>query len=300
MNYEQLLEEVVEPELTETVFKKDWDELASMFTVDTSGTGGSDIADTLRTSEDRTARNYTRDDVDPEGGSFTTVKATWEKTYQEVAFEVHNIDLSEASNGGITTVSSLITDAGKVAMRDLKELYWNNLYTRIKADIDDTNGYGDNSVSRTTYPTLASQVDNTDTPITLALIRSNLQAALLNRNTGGKTRYMHMMESSVYDLFEPLAAALHTWNVTGVANQAIDAGYQVVGNFEGVKVMAPQGMTTGDLFTLRPEDVMIRNHRGLTIKQVESGRDSAKFIARVGITGRVKNPGFQVKQTLKD
>ncbi|MCK5610764.1 hypothetical protein KAR91_53320 [Candidatus Pacearchaeota archaeon] len=301
MNYQQLLEDVITPELTETVFKKDYDEFEKLFTKDPKTGGGSQIIDTQRTSEDSTARSVTRDDVNGVSGSFETVKVEWDKQYQDVTFEVFDIDISEAQNGGITTVSDLILDAGKVAMRDLKEYYWNQLYARLKADIDSSNGYGDNSISRSTYPTLASQEDNTDTPITLALLRSNLNAALLNRNTGGKSRYMHMMETSVYETFEPLAASLHTWNINDAkAGDKVDAGYQVIGNFEQVNVISPQGMTTGDLFSLRPEDVFIRNHMPLNIKQVESDRASKKFIAMSGITSRVKNPGFQVKQTLKD
>jgi hypothetical protein len=300
MNYQQLLEDVITPEITETVFKKKYEELETLFTRDPKQGGGKKIIDTQRTSEDSVARNYDRNDVDPESGSFETVDVEWNKIYQEVPFEVLKIDISEAENGGITTVSSLLTDAAGVAMRDLSELWWNNLYTRIKADIDDTNGYGDNSISRSTYPTLASTVDNTDTPITLELIRSNLNAAMLNRNTGGKRRYIHMMETSVYNRFEPLAAAMHTWNTEGKANEEYDAGYQPVGTFEGVRVVAPQGMTTGDLFSVRPQDVFIRNHRALEIREVEPGRDSLKFIMRAGVTSRVKNPGYQVKQTLKD
>jgi hypothetical protein len=300
MDYQQLLEDVITPEITETVFKKNYDEMESLFTRDPLNPGGSKIIDPQRTSMDSTARNYNRDDVDPEGGSFVTVNVEWNKIYQEVAFEVHGIDESESTNDGITTVRSLITDAAMVAAMDLGELMWNNLYTRIKADIDDTNAYGDNSVSRTTYPTLASYVEDTDTPITIDILRTTSNTTRLNKNTGGKSRYLWVMESQVYDKFEPLAAALHTWNITGQAGKPVDAGYQVIGNFEGTNVVAPQGMTTGDTFFVRPEDVLIRNHRAMTIKQVPSGRDSAKFIMRAGVTSRVKNPGFQAKLENKD
>ena len=112
--------------------------MQALFTNDPGRQGGSKIIDTLRTSADSVARNYTRNDVDPEGGSFTTVQAEWNKTYQEVAFEVHGIDQAESGNGGNVSISNLISDAAALAMEDMSALMWENLYTRIKADIDET------------------------------------------------------------------------------------------------------------------------------------------------------------------
>ena len=300
MDYQQLLDTVINPEITETVFKKDYDEFSSLFTNDGMVTGGKTIVDTLRTAEDSTARNYTRDDVDPEGGSFTTVDASWNKTYQEVAFEVHNIDQSEQGAGGIAQIQDALMDAAKVAMDDMKQLWWNNLNTRLRADIDSTATYSDGALSRSTYPTLASYEEATDTAITIDLARTMMQSTRINKNSGPKSNFIILMESAVYNKFEPLAAALHTWNVTGQKGMPIAAGYQPLGSFEGSDVYSPQGMTTGDVFYVRPQDVMIRNHRSLEMKQVESGRDSVKVIMRAGVTPRVKNPGFQGKMTSKD
>jgi hypothetical protein len=299
-DYQQLLDDVITPTMTETVFRKNFQEMVDMFTADPRNEGGSQIIKPLRTSIENTARNYTRDDVDPTGGSFVSVQAKWDKTYQEVAFEIHNIDLAEAGNGGIVELTSLLEDNARLAMGDLGQLSWENLYTRITADVDSNNTYSDAALSRTTYPTLASYEETTDAAITLDYLRTASNTVRLNKNTGGKGGYLWMMEQQVYDVFEPLAAALHTWNVYGEKGQAIAGGYQPIGSFEGTDVATPQGMTTGDVFFVRPQDVMIRNHRGLTIKQVESGRDSAKFIARQGVTGYVENPGFQGKLTNKD
>jgi hypothetical protein len=299
-DYQQLIDDVIEPEITETVFTKMLDDLRAALTEDTSRLGGSKIARKVRTSITSNARNYDRTDVDPEAGTFEAVQAEWDKTYQETAAEVHEIDISEAENGGIDSISDLIQDAIALEMGQLEQLIWNNLYTRLRADIDDTNAYSDASLSRSTYPTLASTVDTTDTAITIALMRSLSNTARLNKNSGPKSGFLWMMESQVYDVFEPLAAALHTWNITGEANKPIDAGYQVIGNFEGTPLISPPGMTTGDVFLLRKRDCYWRNHRKLTIKQVPSGRDSAKFIIRTGVTGWNDNPGFLAKMTNKD
>ena len=142
-DYQQLLDDVITPTMTETVFQKNFAEMEALFTADPGTTGGDKIVKPLRTSIDNVARNYTRNDVDPDGGSFVSVNASWDKTYQEVAFEVSNIDISEAGNGGIVAVRGLIEDNAKLAMADLSQLAWENLYTRITADIDSNNAYSE-------------------------------------------------------------------------------------------------------------------------------------------------------------
>ena len=299
-NYQQLLEEVITPKITDTVFNKNYEQFESIFTKDTVQSGGEQIIDTIETSVDSTARNFDRNDVDPNGGSFVTAQGKWDKLYQDVAFEIHNIDIIEAQNGGATTVSSLFENAAARKMRDLSQLWWTNLMATLKADIDDTGAYSDASLSRSTYPTLASTVNDTDTAITLAIMRTMSNAVRLNKNTGGKSMYTWILESQVYEKFEPLAAALHTWNVTGSAGTPIDAGYQPIGNFEGSDVISPEGMTTGDGFFLRTQDVLVRNNRPLTMEQVPSGRDSVKVIMKAGVTSRVVKPGIQGKLENKD
>lgn len=300
-NYEQILREVVVPEITDTVFQKKFEELEALGTIDPGTQGGKQIVLPMEMSREEVAENYTRDDVDPEGGSGVQVDAKWNKLYQHVAFEVHGIDESEATGGGVVGINGkLIIDAGKKAMSDLSQLWWENHYARLKADIDATATYSDAALSRSTYPTLASYEEATDTPITIDIWRTAINAILLNKNNGDESDYLAMVERQVYNKLRPLAAALHNWNTTGVANQGVDMGYQPLANFEGVDVVSPQGMTTGDLFFVRKQDVLIRKHRTLEIKHVGSGRDSEKFVARAGVTSYVNNPGFQGKLTDKD
>ena len=299
-NYQQLIEDVIEPEIQKTVYVKMLDDLYAIFGKDPKGKGGEEIREKVETSITSNAANYTRVDVNPEAGSFVAPEAYWNKTYQHAAAEVHGIDLSQAEAGGITTVSNLIQSEIERQMGQLFQLVWNNIYTQIRADIDSAATYSDAALNRSTYATLASYEENTDTAITIAIMRTAVNAIRLNKQSGPKSGFIWLMEEAVYNVFEPLAAALHTWNVTGSKGTPISAGYQPIGNFEGSDVHSPTGMTTGDVFYLRPQDVKIREHRGFFVEQVPSGRDSALFILRCGINGRVQYPGFQGKLTLKD
>jgi hypothetical protein len=283
----------------ETVFVKPWDELKSSFTEDNRKLGGTRITVPNRTSISSNAAAYDKSDVDPVAGTFVSKDAYWTKVYQHTSAEVHGIDISQAGNGGNPSISSLITDAVAMEMDQLWQVIYNAVYTQIKADIDSASTYSDAALNRTTYPTLASTEESTDTPITLALLRSHSNAVRLNKACGPKNRYTYAMETKVYERFEPLASALHTWNVNSDTSDK-NLGYQVVGTWEGQKVISPQGMTTGDTFYFRKEDVMIHKHRDLEIVQVPSGRDSAKFVIRVGINGYCIRPGFAGKMTSKD
>jgi hypothetical protein len=226
---------------------------------------------------------------------------TWTKVYQHTAFEVHGIDISQARNGGNPSVSDLITDAAKMEMDQLFEVIYNAVYTQWKADIDSASTYSDAALSRSTYPVLASQEESTDTQITLALMRSHSNACRLNKSSGPKNNFQFIMETATYEALEPKVAALHSWVINDSSRgEAFDGGYQALASFEGQKVFSPAGMTTGDIFYGRKEDFRIRKHRDLSIEQVPSGRDSAKFVMRVGINGYVTNPGFCGKMTSKD
>jgi len=298
-DYSQLVREVITPEIKETVFTKPWEELKSTFTEDNRRSGGTKFTVPTRTSVSSNAAAYTKADVDPVAGTFVAVDATWTKLYQHTAFEVHGIDESQAANGGNPSVSSLISDAAKMEMPQLWQNIYNSVYAQIKSDIDSSSAYSDASLSRSTYPTLASTEESTDTPITLALLRTHSNAVRLNKLSGPKKGYTFAMETAVMERFEPLASQLHTWVVDSNTNDK-DLGYQTVGTWEGQKVVSPVGMTTGDVFYFRKQDVKIRMHRNLTISQVPSGRDSAKFVIRVGVNAYCDMPGFAGKMTSKD
>jgi hypothetical protein len=115
--------------------------------------------------------------------------------------------------------------------------------------------------------------------------------------------YVCLMEGSVYYTFKALAAALHAWNVQGVAGTPVDMGYQDVANFEGLNILPPTeftNMTTGDVLMLRKQDVNVVMHRPLEVSIVQSGRDSIKGVLRTGINIYVDNPYLQGKMTDKD
>ncbi|MCP4548679.1 MAG: hypothetical protein GY835_19655 [bacterium] len=213
---------------------------------------------------------------------------------------MHGIDINRAKHGGSPSVSDLIRDAIAMEMAELWASIYDAVYTQIKADIDDSSTYSDAALNRTTYPTLASQENSTDTQVTLAIMRTHSNAVRLNKLCGPKSGYTWVMQENCYEAFEPAAAALHVWNINGKANNSVDAGYQEIGTFEGQGVATPQGMTVGDIFYTRRQDVKIHTHYPLTIRQVASGRNSAKFVIETGINGYVINPGFQGKMTSKD
>ncbi len=142
----------------------------------------------------------------------------------------------------------------------------------------------------------------TQLTITLAYQRGMQYNTLLNKACGPISGYVGMMEHSVYNTLKPLAAVLSTWQDSPVKNDT-KMGWPEMSNFEGLDIVHPSdlpGLTTGDCFMLRREDVRLTTHRELEIEQVPSGRDSAMFVIRIGINMHVVNPGFQGKMTDKD
>jgi hypothetical protein len=299
--YQQVMNDVVIPEITETLFKKDWEWLRGMFSEMPSSWvgGGSQIEKRICVAETDTARNYDRTDVNPESGTATFLTAKWNKIYSDTAFEVHGIDMNEAKFGGVTEIADILQDASNRAYRNLKNRLFANLYTMLKADIDSAAAYSDAAISRSTYPRLASYEENTDTAITLAIARAARNAVTLDEAVT-EQEYLWIMQQAVMNVFRPLAAAELTWNTTGVKGQEYAAGYQPVGSFDGTDVQSIPGMTTGDVFILRPQDVYISNHMALEAEMVPSGKHSLKGVMRIGVNLIVDNPGYQGKLTDKD
>jgi len=285
----------------ETAFVKFLEDLKAIGTEDTRQYGGSKITIPVRTSVTSNAAAYDKTDVDPVAGTFVAKDAYWTKVYQHCAAEVHGIDISQAGNGGNPSITNLITDAIMLETGKLKELIFNAILTQWKLDIDSSATYSDVALNRTTYPTLASTEENTNTQITLALARAHSNAVRLNKNSGPKSGFQFIMETAVEEAFTPKAAVLHGWNLNDTRRgESVDLGYQAINSFEGQLIYSPPGMTTGDVFYGRKEDFKIHEHRPFSIVQVASGRDSAKFVMRIGVNGYVTNPGFCGKMTDKD
>lgn len=298
-DYQPLIDDLLDAGMIETVFSKDHKDLMALGVVEPF-TGGSTVNKQIRVSEDVTAENYDRNDVNPDGGDFLSVQGTWNKIYTHVGFEVEGLDQVESTADSNKSIRNLITDQANLATRALSRKLFANFMTQIKSDIDATGAYSDASLSRSTYPTLASYEEATDETITLAYLRTARNNRFLNRDVGPVGGYTWWMEQAVFDAFNPLAAALHTWNTEGVADKKYDAGYQQVGNWEGINVVTTPGMTTGDVFLLRNQDLRFRPTQDFHIEQVPSGKHSAKFVMRDGWHVRVDNPGFQAKLTNKD
>jgi hypothetical protein len=300
-NLDTIVREVIFPERMDTHFFKRIENLEALFNKDTSKQGGASITIPIQTSVSTNAATYDKSDVHPVADDAVWVDATWTKKYQHVVAEVHNIDISQAADGGQPSINNLARKAIDEALSSLFDSIFDDIWTQVKLDIDETGTYSDAALNRTTYPTLASDEDNVNTGITLNLVRSQVNAARLNKDSGPKSGFMHVMETAVYERFEPLVAMLHSWNLNDPsANIKYAGGYQQVGSFEQVPVVSPKGLTTGDCFFIKPKDLYIKYHRDLTIKSIESDRDSQKWVMNVGVNGFYVRPGFAGKQTLKD
>jgi hypothetical protein len=296
-NYDELIRESVQPGIEEDVFFKPYEDLVKHFTEDTKNESGPAIVRDIRVSVTSNARNYDKTDVDPIAGSFDTVTAKWTKIFQETAAEVHNIDISNA--GSTDAVVALFTDAIKLETNSLWALIFEDVYAQIKLDLLASGGYSDENLNRGTYPTLSPFNEVNAVGITPALMRQMMHSTRLNKNTSPVQGYKILMDPVAYYSLAPQVQLLHTWNVSGVAGQAIDGGWQPIGNFEGSDLATISGSTVGDVFFIRPQDVRIRKHRNMTITTVPSGRDSVKAIIRTGIQAYVINPGLQGMMTNK-
>ena len=285
--------------IMETVFHKQLNELEQYAIVDRTVTGGEKITIPIRAAVSSNAAAYTRSDVDPASGTMTVVDATFNKDYYHTSWEVSGLDLAQAQAGGQPAISNLIADAALMEMNQLEAVIYDAIMTDWKLHIDASTAYSDASLSRSTYATLASTEENTNTALTPTIMRTHSHTVRLNKLCGPKSGYQFLMESAVLYAVEPKISALHGWDVPSTLG-AKDLGYQPMRSFEGQAVVSPQGMTTGDVLYGRKQDFQVRYHMPLSIEQVPSGRHSAKFVARIGINGLVINPGYCGKMTDKD
>ena len=299
-DYNEIIQRVLRDEVYDTVFKQKTDKMRSLFP--TEGTvGGDRITEEFEVARTSPAAAYTKADVNPASASNTLVKPYWTKVQYHTAAEVSNIDMNNAKAGG-TDVALLTREVMKESVA-LDDIIFDAIFTQITADVDATTAYGSGSLNRSTHPTLASYEEVTNTAITLAYMRGMINGTTLLKSCGPLSGYTCLMEQAVYNVFNPLAAALHTLNTVTVAGAPIDSGFPDSKNFEGLDIIDPRemaGMTTGDVYMLRKQDVLFNEHRPLELEQVYSGRDSVKVIIRRGLNVHVINPGFQGKMLNKD
>lgn len=297
-DYNEFIQRVLNPEVVDTVFKRDMDMLERLFP-NSSPLGGDRLTEKFEAARTSPAAAYTKADVNPAAASNTLIKPYWAKKFYHTSCEIEGIDIANAKKGGFDL--DLVRREITQETRSLMDVVFSAFMTQLKADVDATATYSDGALSRTTYSTLASYEEATDTAITVALMRGMINSAMLLKNCGPREGYVILCEEAVKNVFNPLASALHTWTYNdATANDAKDMGYQPTKSFEGVAFESPKGMTTGDVLLLRRQDVRLTTHMPLEIEQVPSGRHSVMFVIRLGINMHCIHPGFQGKMTSKD
>lgn len=297
-DYNEFIQRVLNPEVIDTVYKREIDSLRRTFP-NSSPLGGDRLTEKFEAARTSPAAAYTKADVNPAAASNTLIKPYWDKKFYHTSCEIEGIDLANAKAGG--TDLDLIRNEIMHETGSLMDVIFTAFMTQLKADVDSSATYSDKALSRTTYSTLASYEEATDSAITVAYMRGMINSTMLLKNCGPRSGYVILCEEAVYNKFNPLAAALSTHNV----NDPVPAsdpmyGYSQSSNFEGVDIVVPSGMTTGDVLMLRKQDVRLTEHMPLEIEQVPSGRHSVKFVIRIGINCHVVHPGFQGKMTSKD
>lgn len=300
-DYNEIVQREINPELVDTVVYDKIEPFTKYF-VKEEAKKGDRITSKYRLSHTSNAAFYDKSDVDPAVSTHVLKKPFWDKVFSHAACEVHGIDISNDRPGGSTI--DMIEDAMKKELEALMDANVTAFYTQLKKDVDSTSvAYSDASLSRSTYPLLVSHEEATDATITLAYMRAMIKAITLNKNSN-LADYICLMEGSVYHTLKALAAALHTWTMNDTrSNQQIDMGWQQMASFEGLTIANPgefTNMTTGDVLTLRRQDVKVVPHRPLETQIVQSGRDSIKVVLRTGINIYCDNPYLQSKMTDKD
>ncbi len=263
--------------------------------------GGDRITAKFKVGHTSNNAAYDKSDVDVAPATQTLVKPYWNKKQYQGMAEVHGIDISNDRPNPMGI--NLIGDAVEKEAEAMKDTIQAALLAQLLADVDSAGtAYSDKSLSRSTYATLASYEETTNTPITLAYMRGMMQNVTLNKPVK-LSDYVCLCEGGTFYTFKALAAALHTWNTATTPGSAQAMGWSDMDNFEGLAFAQPTeftNMTTGSIFMLRRQDVFITEHRPLEMHVKESNRDSSKVALYYGINGHVENPNFQGKMLDKD
>jgi len=296
LNYDNYITSVKKPELVNTVFKRSIGDLIGIFGQNEQVYEGNVISETFVASVSTSAGAYVDGDPDPVSFTQVLVNPYWTKVQYHESVEVSKSKLSNA--GSDAKRRRMIDFAMAQGGANLYDKVFSGCMSQLASDIDETGSYSTGALSRTTYTTLASDETPQNGAITLAAMQAARKACFLNKNVGPRSGYVWLIEEAAYNTFEPLAAATRTYNVNdGSTQQGVDTGYPPVSRFEGSDCFTPGGMTTGNMFFVRKQDVLICPHRTLETERVPSGMDTIKYVLRVGINLHVINPGFQAKIT---
>ena len=300
MDFQDLLTNVLQPKLVSNIVLPKVEQLEQIFTKNTDFRQGHMIPDPNAIAETTSGGAFTRADSDPASMTQTFVLPGWTKVYYQEAALIRNEDIKEAM-GDIEAIKNLFSYAATRAVQQLMNTHvFSGLMTQLKADIDSAAAYSDNSITRVTA--LQSYEENTDTVITLAILRA-MYAALRLKDELDWSQYITLVEPTVWNTLWPLMDATVAHQIMAKLNQSQAAGYLEVPVFDLCPIKSQFGMTVGDVFTVNRNDVQIQTHcpLELTYKTPKEMDEWAyKVIARIGINLWVRRPAFQGKLTLKD
>jgi hypothetical protein len=300
MDFQDLLTNVLQPKLVNNIVLPSLAQLEQIFTKNNDYRQGTMITDPNAIAETTSGGAFTRADSDPASMTQTFVKPGWTKVYYQEAALIRNEDIKEA-NGDIEAIKNLFAHAANRAVEQLLNTHvFSGVMTQIKSDIDSSSTYSDNEITRVTA--LQSYEEATDTTITLAILRA-AYAALRLKDEIDWSRYITLVEPTVWNTLWPLMDATVTKMNTAKLNQSQAAGYLEVPVFDLCPIKSQYGMTVGDVFTVKRDDVQIQTHcpLELTYKTPKEMDEWAyKVIARIGLNAWVRRPAFQSKLTSKD
>ena len=296
-SYADVINNRLAPMITDTVFLPGLDPIKSVAT-QVAPRSGAAIYENFRSSFTSTASSYTKGDVDPASSSQTIVQPYWNKDYYHVGVEVHGIDVSQGVGGDVAL--DYIRDQMEVGARSLLNTVLAAYIAQWTADIDSSGtAYSDASLSRSTYTTLASYEETTDTSVTVAYMNGLIKGTTVDKDVM-ISDYVFLGDPNVYHVLKPLAAALNVWNQGVPTGAATPMGYSEMSLYNGTPWINVTGMTTGAVFMVRKQDLKIMDHMPLEWKVVESGRHSSKMVGRIGTNSYIVNPGFAGKLLNKD
>lgn len=303
-DYNEFIQRELVPDIVDTVIYPKLEPWKKLFGIRPSTEGGDRITSRYRVGFTSNAGATTKADVYKASATQTNVKPYWTKLFYDGAGEVHQIDISNAaSSSERSKVQNMIGDQLRKETESMTNVVVSAFLAQILADVDSSGtAYSDASLSRSTYTTLASYEEETDATITLAYARGLIQGVTQGKPVALRD-YICLCDDAVYNTWQNLAAALHTWNKTNVNYAGEDMGYAEMASFERLAIADPQDfytMTTGSVFMLRRQDVNIVEHQPLIVKEVESNRHSTKLVPFWGINLYVDNPYYQGKLLNKD
>ncbi len=304
VDYSNLITEIVQPQLVDSVVNKKMDKLFSLFTQNNNVAGGSRITDPNVIAKTAAGGAFTRADADPVSLTQTFINPYWNKLYYHEAFNVRREDIDEKK--APSAEIALVSDAAMVATELLMEHVYDGVMTQIKADVDSAADYSDGAETRVTA--LTSYEENTNATITLAYMRG-AQNAIAMKDTINWGDYVWLLEQTVMNSAHPLMSATGSWveqnprqggSSSNTGGSRVATGYMPVASFDGIPVDTSFGMTVGDCFLLKRADVQIQTHKGLEVEMKSVDEYGIRGVVRIGVNGWVRRPAFAGKLTLKD